>query len=154
MNFKGWRTTNKSTRSKEMARADKYFSLYIRLKHADFETGTCKCCTCGKVIPWKSPNGTTHAGHYISRKNQSTRYDERNVHPQCISCNSFNEGKHPEYGQFLNETYGGGTTDALIWKSKIACKRTVQDFRFIAEKYKYEFNELLNQMKDDGFCYG
>jgi hypothetical protein len=46
------------------------------------------------------------AGHYVSRKHAATRYDERNVHPQCRACNRFDGGNAAGYALFLIRTYG------------------------------------------------
>lgn len=53
------------------------------------------------------------AGHYITRSALNTRYDERNVHPQCKACNRFHEGRKDEYALFLIRTYGPQILDEL-----------------------------------------
>lgn len=58
------------------------------------------------------------AGHYISRAKKGTRYDEKNVHVQCPSCNGFGHGMLIEYKQFLIDTYGPKIIDELEYKSK------------------------------------
>lgn len=54
------------------------------------------------------------AGHYISRSHMATRYDERNVHPQCVPCNRFQEGSRPAYAQYLIAEYGPEIIDDLV----------------------------------------
>lgn len=94
---------------------DTLFSLYIRKRYATPD-GMVRCVTCGKYDHWKE----TDAGHYISRQYLSTRYDERNVHVQCKSCNRFHEGRKDEYTLFLLKTYGVGILEELNrdkWKA-------------------------------------
>ncbi len=82
-------------------KADKVFSEYIRRKYANTH-GDVKCVTCGQ---WH-PIAEMDAGHYISRNHMATRYDERNVFPQCHRCNRFNGGNIPTYSLFLLDRFG------------------------------------------------
>ena len=85
------------------------FSIYIRNKYADWR-GYVKCVTCNKTRMW---NDRIDAGHFISRGKQATRYDERNVHPQCKDCNGFKSGNMINYYQFMENTYGREVIDEL-----------------------------------------
>ena len=50
-----------------------------------------------------------HAGHYVPQsKGNRLRFDERNVHCQCLSCNSFKRGNLSAYALKLEEEYGHG----------------------------------------------
>lgn len=79
---------------------DRIFSEYIRRFHS--KDGVTKCVTCNKMDVWQEMD----AGHYISRSHLNTRFDERNVWPQCKSCNRFHEGRKDEYALFLINKYG------------------------------------------------
>ena len=46
------------------------------------------------------------AGHYISRSHYSTRWNEDNIFPQCVSCNVFKTGNYPVYAEYLDEKFG------------------------------------------------
>lgn len=46
------------------------------------------------------------AGHYISRAVMATRFDERNVQPQCRFENRFREGVKDEFALALQKKYG------------------------------------------------
>lgn len=87
---------------------DTWFSKYVRLNGAD-KQGMCRCCTCGKIQHWKDMD----AGHFVGRERKTTRWDERNVHPQCRYCNRFKEGRKYEYSKFLNEKYKDEFQDAI-----------------------------------------
>jgi len=88
---------------------DPLFSRYIRLKAAKEMDGWCKCVTCGEVKPWYEMD----CGHYEQRGSLMTRFDERNVGPQCVSCNRFGEGNKAAFAIYLKEKYGDGILDEL-----------------------------------------
>lgn len=88
---------------------DKVFSLYIRQSSAD-EYGNCECVSCGVVKPWKE----MQAGHYVSRGEKNTRFDEENVHVQCAGCNIFRKGNYPKYTEFMLKKYGADKLQEII----------------------------------------
>jgi hypothetical protein len=89
------------------------FSLFIRLSAAD-SSGFCKCVTCGVIRHYTE----IQAGHYIHRRHNATRFDERNVNCQCISCNIYNAGEEEKHEDYINKTFGEGTTVQLKRLSK------------------------------------
>ena len=125
------------------AKADQIYSLYVRLEGSD-ENGDCTCVTCGKKLPWKG-TGRLHAGHYIVRQEINTRYDDRNVHPQCETCNSYHEGRKGEYTLFLQKKYGKGIINKLVELSK--CGRIWKwfDYKEVFEMYKEKFRYLSQE---------
>jgi hypothetical protein len=128
----------RSSKNKSLAKAkaDKYFSQYIRLKHSI--NGVCECVTCGERFDWKR----IHCGHFMSRRYQATRFDEKNCAPQCVSCNTYHQGRQFRFAKWIDKTYGDGTADSLEQKSKMLCKRTKQDYEYIAGEYKNKLPEL------------
>lgn len=120
----------RSSKTKALAqkKADKYFSLYIRKR--DSENGVAQCITCGNFT------SSFDCGHFISRRFQATRYDEKNAHAQCLKCNRFQHGNQFEHGKWIDEWYGDGTAESLLQKSKMVCSRTKQDYEWIAKEYK------------------
>lgn len=92
---------------------DKLFSEVVRREAADHK-GYTWCVTCGKIAPWKE----LHCGHYISRSHLSTRYDEINTAPQCISCNIFKSGNMPSFTLYLQKKYGNEIVELLYKKSQ------------------------------------
>lgn len=94
------------SRKAAVAKADKYFSLLVRLEAAD-KNGYCKCVSCGKRLPLKE----IQCGHYHLRKNYSTRWDFRNAHPQCPECNGHDELY--EYSKYMFEHYTVKELDKL-----------------------------------------
>ena len=50
------------------------------------------CISCGVI------GKTLEAGHFISKnKCKALRYDERNIHGQCLNCNRILHGNYAEY---------------------------------------------------------
>ena len=92
--------------------ADEVFSLYIRTFYA--MNGLVPCFTCDRLFPIKEID----AGHYVSRTCGTLRYEPRNVHPQCVHCNRFCEGKKDIYALRLINKYGSGILEELNkWKN-------------------------------------
>jgi hypothetical protein len=106
------------------AKADKYFSLFIRKR----DEGK-PCITCGRYTK-------LDCGHFLSRRHEATRYDEKNSHGQCIKCNRFEYGNQYEHAKAIDRLYGDGTADELYLKSKMFCKRNMYDYEQIAKYYK------------------
>lgn len=119
------------------AKADKYFSEYIRKRDAN-DQGICQCCTCGKHLEWKKMD----AGHFMSRRYNSTRYDEKNANAQCPYCNRFDQGRQHIHGEYINKKYGKGTTDQLHMKAIWISRRTQNDYEAIAELFKEKAKKL------------
>lgn len=88
---------------------------------------------------WKS----LHCGHFISRRYEATRYDEMNCAPQCVSCNTFHQGRQFEFGLWIDKTYGHGTADTILALSRKIMKRTQFDYEVIAEYYKKKLNDFF-----------
>jgi hypothetical protein len=124
----------KPTRSQLVKKLDTLFSQYIRKKNAD-KNGNCTCCTCGNVMPWKE----IQAGHFMSRKHYSIRWDERNVHPQCVACNVFRYGEQYKYSIFL----GKELADLLYLQSKEVKKYTNDELQSSIEHYSKMIKEYI-----------
>jgi hypothetical protein len=119
------------------AKADKYFSEYIRKRDAD-ANGYCKCCTCSKKAYWKEVD----AGHFISRRHEGTRYNEKNANAQCAFCNRFDQGRQFQHGEFIKKKYGEGTTD-ILWRDALwTTRRTQYDYEMIALEFKDKAKNL------------
>lgn len=104
------------------ARADKAFSIYIRTR--DSNKGLCTCATCGVT----RPIAQMHAGHFVSRRFLATRYDERNAHAQCPTCNTYNQGEQYLHGLHVDKRWGDGTADKLMSLSRTLTKLKAQDY--------------------------
>lgn len=119
-------------------KADGIFSEYIRRSAANF-SGYVDCVSCGRTLPW---NRGIDAGHFVSRKVLKTRYDERNVHPQCKGCNGFKSGNMINYYQWMESNYSKEVIDELNYYEQHDEKLQVQDYIDIIEKYKNKLKTL------------
>ena len=123
----------KLSRSKLVKKLDTVFSKYIRISNAD-KNGYCTCVTCGVVKHWKE----IQAGHFMSRKHYSTRWDERNVASQCVSCNMFKQGEQYKYSLFL----GKDQAEVLYLKSKETVKFTNYELEEMIKDYSDRLNSI------------
>jgi hypothetical protein len=130
------KTSKKPTRSKLVKKLDVVFSQYIRLSNSN-SRGYCKCVTCGKEGHWK--NGGIQAGHFMSRKHYSTRWDERNVKPQCVACNMYRSGEQYKFSQYL----GNNLSEELQMKSNIITKFTSDELQDMIDSYSSKVKKFL-----------
>ena len=76
------------------------------------------------------------AGHLISARLRSTRFDLLNVHTQCRICNSIHR-YHPEiYYNWFVQTYGAEELNLLVKQSKKPFKYSLEELKDILQKYK------------------
>lgn len=137
-----------SLRNVEIKRiADRLFSKVIRLRYAD-ENGDCVCATCGRKHGWKEMDN----GHYVRRDVLTTRWDDRNCHPQCTYCNKYRNGEESLHLIYIMEKYGKEVADELL-KKRADWKRTtgVFNLRFLIPeilKWKKEIKTLMKKYEE------
>lgn len=127
------KNSKKPTRSKLVKKLDVVFSQYIRLSNS--KDGNCTCVTCGKEGHWKS--GGIQAGHFMSRKHYSTRWDVRNVKPQCVGCNMFKAGEQYKFSLYL----GGKLSEELLQESRKIRKFTSDELEEMIVHYSSEIKK-------------
>jgi len=114
-------------------------SKIIRLSYSDFN-GYCSCVTCGATRHWSE----LHAGHFISKSGGNSIYFlEKNIHPQCVSCNIFENGNIDKYEKYMIETYGLEEVEKLYEIKKLEMKITIQDYQEMIIIYKQRLKGLL-----------
>jgi len=131
-------TKKKLTRSKLVKKLDKVFSEYIRRSHAD-KNGYIKCCTCGQKRHWKD---NMDNGHFVPRNHTRTRWDERNVAPQCRGCNRFGGGKPDEFAIYLMKKYGNNILQEINQAKHAPYKIYTTEIETMIEDYKEKLKEL------------
>jgi len=122
-----------------MKNADKWFSIYIRIRDSD-ENGYIRCCTCSKAVHWKEADNC----HYIDRKHQVLRYSEINCNAGCLSCNRFENGNIEKYKEFLISKYGSETTELLNQVKNRQFKVSKLYFAEIEMFYRNKATDLAN----------
>ena len=129
------KTLKKKTLLQLKAIATKHFNKFIRNRDKDKP-----CISCGKYT-------TLQAGHFYSAgKHSSVRFNEDNVHGQCLSYNYFKSGDLLNYRTNLIQKIGVDRFEKLTL-NVMQTKQTGYKFdRFflieVIEKYK-ELNKTL-----------
>lgn len=118
------------------AEADRWFARLVKLRAAD-EQGYVRCVTCGRSILWDSLG--LQAGHFRRRWMMATRYDEMNVHPQCLACNYF--GDEANLRDYMVRTYGQAAVDDLVRRSHELASERIEDYERLIERWKRELVE-------------
>lgn len=120
---------------------DSVFSKYIRQRYS--KNGLVQCVTCGE---WKKIKEMQN-GHYVSRTYLSTRFYERNCHPQCVACNVFKDGNLDEYSLWLIGTYGDGILEELNKKKWESKKYSRLEYEMFIKIYKDKLKKLIDNPK-------
>lgn len=117
---------------------DDVFSEWVRRSCADLN-GYVRCVCCGAVKPW---NEGIHAGHFVSRVHLATRWEPRNVHPVCSTCNVLKRGNMAAYALWISKKYGPDILQDLIDLKNKSVKYTRTDLGDILEEYKRRIADL------------
>lgn len=120
------------------------FSVWVRVRDAD-KNGMITCITSGRRVHWKDAD----AGHFISRRHLSTKFDEQNVHAQSRHSNRFQYGQQFEYSKAIDLKYGPGTADKILVKSRVTCKRGQFEIDNMYSWYKSEVERIKKEKNLD-----
>jgi len=115
--------------------AQKVFNAYIRKRDNLGNYFVCISCQKPKAL------GQMHAGHFFSAgHNPSVRFDEDNVHGQCIHCNTYQHGNLAKYKDNLIRKIGKERFEALEVKvgfeKRVGKKWDRFELIEVIEKYK------------------
>ena len=117
--------------------ADKYFSLFIRIRDAN-ENGIITCISCRNPVHWKKAD----CGHFIKRQFKSLRYNEKNCNGQCRKCNWLMQGNDIEYAKGLVKKYGLGILEELVATKHRTLPMGRFELKHIADYYRDRFNQM------------
>jgi len=131
---------NKSSRKTRLAAADKWFSIYIRLR--DSKQGVIRCITCNSIKSWRNID----CGHYQKRSKMSTRYDEENCHAQCRACNQYHSGRDDIFARNIDLKCGADTAETLRIKAKKLKKYTNIELYLIEQEYREKALKLAESI--------
>lgn len=87
-----------SLRKKLHKKAWGLMSQWVRRKDANLD-GFVECYTCNEIKHYKEMN----AGHF---HHDRLDFDERNIKPQCVTCNKYYSGRLNIYATNLLQEYG------------------------------------------------
>lgn len=138
-----WKKRSKPKSRNEILRdrLDSVFSKYIRLKYA-YSGGICQCVSCGALKDWKEIQN----GHYMSRGYMSTRFDEDNCRPQCVSCNMYNQGNIQMYRRRLVSQIGEHRVNRVEVRARTEIRKYA-DFEYeeLIRRYQGEVKRLKEE---------
>ena len=110
----------------------KVFNRYIRTRDHGLA-----CISCGRFSEFMD------AGHFKSVGGHfALRFDEKNVHGQCQSCNRFNGGRLIEYRDGLILRYGQELVDYLEGPHDLK-HYTIDDLKALRKKYSAKTRDLV-----------
>lgn len=115
---------------KLVKKLDVIFSRYIRLRDA-FSNGKFICISCGRVKDISQAD----CGHFISRKNMATRFDERNCNAECRECNRFDNEHLVGYQQRLMRKIGESEFYNLLFLSHTIKKWDADELNYLIKLY-------------------
>jgi len=136
----------------------KVFSLYIRLRDAIATTGNityCRCVTCKRSV--RVTSWELHAGHCFQGKNLWSKYNEQNVHAQCMQCNYDTETqwKKEIHMDYIEKTYGKNVLHDIQNQYNNISEISIADINDMIHDYKQRIQNIkdtyLLPAKDDGF---
>ena len=82
------------------------------------------------------------AGHYVPRNWLPLRWDERNVHVQCVGCNIFKKGNMDEYAVKLKQQYNSRILETLNKEKYKFVKHSSLDLKKLIDLYKEKYLAL------------
>ena len=143
-NKKAWDVEKKKmledleTVSELTKKAQKEFNSFIRARDKDKT-----CISCEKEL-----TGKFDAGHYFNTQYSSVRFDESNVHGQCVTCNYHKHGALLEYQIGIEKRIGGVELFDLHQKAHEPRTYTKDELRSITKKYRKLKNNLRKTLQN------
>ena len=115
----------------------KVFNKFIRLRDLDGNYFTCISCGVTK------PKEVINAGHFYAVKGyDSMRFNEDNVHSECVGCNCFNESHLIGYAINLKNKIGEERLNEL--------HRLASDYKKNGYKWqRFEIEEMIIYYKNE-----
>jgi len=105
-------------------------NAYIR--HRDSKDGFFTCISCQRTLEVSK----MQAGHYIPvSKSQFLRFNEENIHGECIGCNAFSEYHLIPYRRNLIEKIGVDTVHWLELHADDIYNHTREELESIKQYY-------------------
>lgn len=108
---------------------------YCRLR--DTRGDGAACISCGQWFQHDYLQG----GHFMPTTVSSIRFDERNIHAQCVTCNLYLHGNQAKYFAGLEQKLGREVVNELL-EAPRAYKWTRQELEDIGNYYKAKLKEI------------
>ena len=132
--------TKAKRRPNLIAKLDKVFSLYIRLRDS-MPNGYFKCISCGQIKRFDQAD----CGHFYSRTHMATRFDEENCSSECSFCNRFKADHLIGYQTNLIKKIGIGRFELLGVKASSTKKWSDFELEAMIKHYTNEAKRLSSE---------
>ena len=132
---------SKNSISYLVQKLDDIVSRYIRIKYSD-QYGLVNCYTC----PDRKHFTLMQAGHFISRDEMATRWEEKNLKPQCNQCNCDKYGNLQVFKANL-EKETPGITEWLLDQSRQPVKFSRNDLSEMLVIFKQKLKSVEQKLK-------
>lgn len=124
------------THSEWLKDLQKVFNQYIRLRDKNKS-----CISCGASL-----TGKFDAGHYFTvGAYPNLRFNEDNVHGQCVHCNQHRHGNVAEYSLSLPLRIGMKRFEQLLEERSKPSDLTIEDIKEKITYYKQKIKEYEKQ---------
>ena len=130
-------STKKNGSADLIKKLDKVFAYYIRLRDI-MPNGMGKCISCGKIKPYSEID----CGHFFSRTNMATRFDEDNCNGECRACNRISADHLIFYQENLIKKIGVSRFSSLREKARSTKKWEADDLKKLIDHYRKEVRRL------------
>lgn len=121
------------TKSEWLKDLQKVFNEFIRLRDKNKP-----CISCGKPLI-----GKYDAGHYFTVGSYpNIRFNEDNVHGQCVECNQHKHGNINEYSLHLPNRIGQEQFNKLLEDRLKPLNLTLSEVKDLIKKYKEKIKQL------------
>lgn len=111
--------------------AQKYCNDFIRLRDKDEQ-----CISCDKQL-----KGKFDSGHYFNTSYSNVRFNEFNIHGQCVNCNKHKHGNLLEYQIGIEKRIGGVELFELHQQAHIKKSWNKDELNEIIYIYKKKIKE-------------
>jgi hypothetical protein len=136
-----WQKEKKVLKEKLMTKSDylnicqKVFNTYIRTRDKSKN-----CISCDRPL-----GKTFHAGHMFSTgAYPNLRFNENNVHAQCVECNLHKHGNVKEYDLRLQNILSIEEYNQLLNDRNKPALLTIEDIKELIAIYRVKTKELTN----------
>lgn len=120
--------------------ADKYFSMYIRLRD-----GGCKRCYSPVRFNDKGDPVSHQMSHFQGRRKEATRFDPENGDTLCGACHQYFTANPGEHYMWQVAVKGQAVVNAVIVRSNSYAKK---DRKLAAMVWKQAYKNLLKEKQN------
>jgi hypothetical protein len=118
------------------------FNKFIRIRDTQLSQGKkfFVCISCG--LPKETEQ--MHAGHYFAAgSHEAVRWDEDNVHGQCIACNYYKHSNEKQYRKNLIRKIGAKRFEVLELRAYNRSKMMAFEVELLIQQYSDKIKGMI-----------